>query len=148
MPPEQETYLLKDCMVVHRGFGELVFPVPGALESHYCVPAGIKGIGPFAFTHMHLLQEIDFPEGVEYVAEGAFEFCKELRRVHFPESLTTLGDLVFVGCDNLSEINLPSNLHHFGQNCIFPEKNLCVTVAKGSDALDYCCQHQIHYDIR
>ena len=81
--------------VLFSGDGKtLVLCFPGK-EGRYCVPAGVTGIGPYAFWNCTGLTEIILPDGVVTIGEGAFHGCGGLTSMTIPDSVASIGEGAF-----------------------------------------------------
>jgi len=58
------------------------------------LPDTIEYIGPFAFSGLYVLDEINFPEGLRYIGENAFQYTK-IKEVTIPNGVEYIGNEVF-----------------------------------------------------
>ena len=114
------TLFLKDKSIIIR--------VPVIKSGTYKVPEGVMGIGKYAFSECHQINEVLLPKSLLRIGEGAFRNCKNISKITLPATLELidkeafsgsglrsidlsgvkdLRDGLFLGCGNLSEVKLP-----------------------------------------
>ena len=76
-------------------------------ESHYIIPEN-------AFSELHFLQEIKFPNNVRRISENVCKDCKQLVRIELPVHLETIESHAFENCTSLEEITFPVSLQYLG----------------------------------
>ena len=107
---------------------KIIIRVPVIKSGTYRVPEGVIGIGKYAFSECHNINEVLLPKSLLRIGEGAFRNCNNISKVTLPATLELLDkaafsgsglrsiDLsgvkelhegLFVGCGNLSEVKLP-----------------------------------------
>ena len=106
--------------------------------NNFEIPAHIRFIENFAFSHCSNLKKVSFSEGlidigtwafystgltevslpnsVQILGEKAFSECLSLSRVDIPDSVKDIDDRVFAGCTNLTSVTLGTNLAHIGMH--------------------------------
>ena len=99
----------------------LVMCLPGK-KGRYCVPAGVTGIGPYAFQNCACLTEVVIPDGVVTVGEGAF-----------------------FGCRSLEEITGPGSVTGMDGSALYDSGKLTVTLPAQSYAEEYCRRNGLRY---
>ena len=70
----------------------------------------IESIGEMAFTSLHNLSQIDFPEGLTMIGRFAFADCTGLTEIRLPDSVKELGESTFINCSNVTQIVIPSSI--------------------------------------
>ena len=105
-------------------------------------PAGLTGVGAYAFSRCYKLSEAFLPEGVTEIRDHAFSTCRALSALALPQSLTFIGEgamedcqaltaiaipdnvvvidgYAFSSCDNLSQITFPASLETIGKRAFW-----------------------------
>jgi len=75
----------------------------------FTIPAGVTGIGAYAFYICRSLTGITIPNGVTTIGEAAFSACSRLTSIAIPASVTTIDRLAFGSCDNLTSVTFERN---------------------------------------
>lgn len=83
---------------------------PKAFAGEYTVPAGVKVIGPDAFSDCNELVSVTLPEGLTVISADGFHFCRKLERIVFPSTLEVIEGFAFSGCRELRELNFSEGL--------------------------------------
>ena len=60
-------------------------------------------------------EEAVVPAGVTGIGEWAFYCCEHVTRAVIPEGVTSIGDEAFSGCRNLVSVTLPTSLTSIGK---------------------------------
>jgi len=76
----------------------------------YEVPAGVTGIGEYAFSRCTLLTSITLPASVTSIGYYAFQYCTSLTSMTIPNGVTVLSDYTFYNCTSLVSVTLPESL--------------------------------------
>ena len=76
-------------------------------KGDYCIPEGIKKIGPRAFMRSVNLTSVTIPNTVTSIGKRAFYCCTNLSVVEIPESVTKIDDEAFYLCRKLEQIIVP-----------------------------------------
>jgi BspA type Leucine rich repeat region (6 copies) len=115
----------------------LLIQYPAGVSGNYTVPAGVTGIGSWAFTESAGLTGVAIPpgvasigsfafascpglagvtlaSGVSNIGAGAFYNCKVLTSITIPSSVGMLEDSVFSGCIGLTSVTIPSSVTQIG----------------------------------
>ncbi len=108
--------------VLFSGDGKtLVLCFPGK-EGRYCVPAGVTGIGPYAFWN-----------------------CASLTEVVLPDGVVTVGEEAFSGCRSLEGITIPGSVSGMESRALYDPGRLIVTLPAHSRAEEYCRHNGLRY---
>lgn len=86
--------------------------VPQKLE----IACNIYHIGNFAFTGMHQIESVIFPEGLKSIGAYAFASVEDLSIITLPDSITELGEGTFYSCD-IETLKLSANLKEIPDMC-------------------------------
>ena len=83
------------------------------LGGNYCVdsviiPAGVTGIGSFAFNEARLLTSITIPAGVTSIGDYAFFNAVSLTSITIPATVTSIGEYAFTSTTALNSIVVDS----------------------------------------
>ena len=68
------------------------------------IPAGITGIGVYAFYGRSGLKSITIPYSISYISECAFEDCYNLVDVKMTSGIRHIGARAFAGCVSLMDV--------------------------------------------
>ncbi|HCT92931.1 MAG TPA: hypothetical protein DF613_16350 [Lachnospiraceae bacterium] len=74
------------------------------------IPAGVTGIGNYAFSGCTGLKEISIPDSVASVGGGAFKGCTGLTAINIPDNVADIGGEAFSGCTGLTAITVPNSV--------------------------------------
>jgi hypothetical protein len=86
-------------------------PSPLALPVHrICIPASVKHLSPFCFSHSKPLQFVTFESlsSLRQIGECAFLRCSSLIAISLPDSIETIGHHSFDSCETLQSISIGS----------------------------------------
>lgn len=83
---------------------------PSLKSGGYCVPVGVKKIGPYAFHGCKRLREVTLPSSVTRIEDCAFADCAGLTNVEVGSSMVTIGVESFEACSSLSKLVLPASI--------------------------------------
>ncbi|MBR5342904.1 MAG: leucine-rich repeat protein [Oscillospiraceae bacterium] len=84
----------------------LCYPA-GKTGASYTVPAGVTGIGNYAFDTVPSLTSVTIPDGVTSIGNYAFTGCVSLTAVTIPDSVTSIGASAFINCTTLTDVYYP-----------------------------------------
>lgn len=74
------------------------------------IPAGITGIGVYAFYGRSGLKSITIPYSISYISECAFEDCYNLVDVKMTSGIRHIGARAFAGCVSLVDVWVPEEI--------------------------------------
>ncbi len=74
------------------------------------IPAGITGIGVYAFYGRSGLKSITIPYSISYISECAFEDCYNLVDVKMTSGIRHIGARAFAGCVSLMDVWVPEEI--------------------------------------
>ena len=74
------------------------------------IPAGITGIGVYAFYVRSGLKSITIPYSISYISECAFEDCYNLVDVKMTSGIRHIGARAFAGCVSLMDVWVPEEI--------------------------------------
>lgn len=74
------------------------------------IPAGITGIGVYAFYGRSGLKSITIPYSISYISECAFEDCYNLVDVKMTSDIRHIGARAFAGCVSLMDVWVPEEI--------------------------------------
>ena len=74
------------------------------------IPAGIMGIGVYAFYGRSGLKSITIPYSISYISECAFEDCYNLVDVKMTSGIRHIGARAFAGCVSLMDVWVPEEI--------------------------------------
>ena len=74
------------------------------------IPAGITGIGVYAFYGRSSLKSITIPYSISYISECAFEDCYNLVDVKMTSGIRHIGARAFAGCVSLMDVWVPEEI--------------------------------------
>ena len=74
------------------------------------IPAGITGIGVYAFYGRSGLKSITIPYSISYISECAFEDCYNLVDVKMTSGIRHIGARAFAGCVSLMDVWVPEGI--------------------------------------
>lgn len=74
------------------------------------IPAGITGIGVYAFYGRSGLKSITIPYSIFYISECAFEDCYNLVDVKMTSGIRHIGARAFAGCVSLMDVWVPEEI--------------------------------------
>ena len=74
------------------------------------IPAGITGIGVYAFYGRSGLKSITIPYIISYISECAFEDCYNLVDVKMTSGIRHIGARAFAGCVSLMDVWVPEEI--------------------------------------
>lgn len=74
------------------------------------IPAGITGIGKYAFYGQNGLKSITIPYSISYISKCAFADCYNLVDVKLTTGIRRIGVRAFAGCVSLMDIWLPQEI--------------------------------------
>ena len=74
------------------------------------IPAGITGIGVYAFYGRSGLKSITIPYSISYISECAFEYCYNLVDVKMTSGIRHIGARAFAGCVSLMDVWVPEEI--------------------------------------
>ncbi len=138
LPAIPGRYSTDGSLLIDRKLQEVVCCFPGIQEKTCIIPSGIKSIGPFAFSGIPQIREINYPDSLVSIGKGAFENCEGLEHVKLPPYLSVLEDYAFIGCRNLKSLTLPDSVQFFGVHCFSLAPSLQITVSRASAGYVYC----------
>ena len=84
---------------------KIIIRVPVIKSGTYKVPEGVIGIGKYAFSECHQINEVLLPATLEIIGKAAFSGAG-LRSIDL-SGVKELQEGLFMGCGNLSEVKLP-----------------------------------------
>ena len=84
------------------------FP-PGRTGS-YSIPAGVTGMGDYAFYFCAGLTNVTIPNSVTNIGNWSFGSCKSLVHVGIGNSVASIGSSAFWSCDNLTSVVIPDSV--------------------------------------
>ena len=84
--------------------------------SSITLPATLKSIGEYAFSHNNELSEVTIPEGITTIGNGMFAGSNELKSITIPNTVTSIGDKAFDSCRQLKSITIPGGVTSIGDN--------------------------------
>lgn len=113
---ENEYFSSIDGNLYSRGGEQLIYYAGGNGETHFTLPAGVKGIAPKAFYRCAALESVTLPKGVTEISTLTFAHAEHLRHVSIPKSLVWIGDGAFFGCTALESLTLPARLSRIGKD--------------------------------
>ena len=74
------------------------------------IPAGITGIGVYAFYGRSGLKSTTIPYSISYISECAFEDCYNLVDVKMTSGIRHIGARAFAGCVSLMDVWVPEEI--------------------------------------
>ncbi len=74
------------------------------------IPAGITGIGVYAFYGRSGLKSITIPYSISYISKCAFEDCYNLVDVKMTSGIRHIGARAFAGCVSLMDVWVPEEI--------------------------------------
>lgn len=74
------------------------------------IPAGITGIGVYAFYGRSGLKSITIPYSISYISECAFGDCYNLVDVKMTSGIRHIGARAFAGCVSLMDVWVPEEI--------------------------------------
>lgn len=73
-----------------------------------CLPRGIRGIAPYAFSGNRHITKVIFPDTLTWIGEGAFWGCSGLEQAEFSHTPCQIGEGAFEKCTHLKKVRLYS----------------------------------------
>ena len=110
---ESANYFDEDGVLMrHQADGDwlVLYPV-GREDATYDVPAGICGIGDYAFANDSSLATVGLPEGLRYVSGFSLS---TISRISLPSTVEEIGYLAFWYAP-ISDVNIPKGVRKIGQ---------------------------------
>ncbi|MBR7070973.1 MAG: leucine-rich repeat protein [Clostridia bacterium] len=98
-----------------RVIGDYAFASSG-IES-IVLPAGLTGIGEYAFDHCSNLASVTFPTSLVEIGNRAFSHCGALTSVTLPNSVLLIGEAAFEYCSSLESVVLSDSLKVIPVDC-------------------------------
>ncbi|GHU02070.1 hypothetical protein FACS1894147_03170 [Spirochaetia bacterium] len=95
--------------------GDTLLAYPAGLKGPYAIPAGVTGIGNFAFSGSTGLTAVSIPVGVTSIGYSAFHGCTGLASINIPASVTTIEESAFLGCISLNPSTRKEIQSRFGK---------------------------------
>ncbi len=80
------------------------------------IPAGISGIGVYAFYGQSGLKSITIPYNVSHISGYAFADCYNLADVKMTNGIRYIGEHAFAGCVSLMDVWIPDNIAEVQEN--------------------------------
>ena len=102
------------------------------------LPHKITDIGESVFFECKKLVGFEWPKNVTVIKDGMFSFSG-LAHFTIPDGITRIKQYAFLCCE-LTEISIPDSVTEINESSFSRNKNLIVTVTKGSYAEKYCKQ--------
>ena len=118
----QDPSLISVDGVLFTGDKKNLLMCPPGKEGRYCIPAGVTGIGPYAFWN-----------------------CARLTEVVLPDGVVTVGEDVFSGCRSLERITIPGSVTGMESRALYDPGRLIVTLPAHSRAEEYCRRNGLRY---
>lgn len=81
------------------------------------LPAGLTGIGEYAFDYCSNLASVTFPTSLVEIGERAFSHCEALPSVTLPNSVLLIGEAAFESCSSLQNVVLSDSLKVIPVDC-------------------------------
>jgi hypothetical protein len=121
--PQNSIYSSSNGVLFNKGQTTLL-ELPGGLGGSYTIPAGVTGIGDWAFGFCANLTGVTIPVGVTSLGDRAF-FGSGLANLIIPGSVTNIGQEAFEGCFNLAAVTIPTGPASIGNSAFY----LCTRLA-------------------
>ncbi|GMH79963.1 hypothetical protein TrST_g2801 [Triparma strigata] len=78
-------------------------------------------VGSCAFSHAHVLMEVEVPHGVTVIRKFAFAHCKSLKKAKIPNTIAQIQDGAFRYCGSLLHFNMRHTKVHKLTNEVFSD---------------------------
>ncbi|GMH97275.1 hypothetical protein TrVE_jg6340 [Triparma verrucosa] len=82
---------------------------------------GLTRVGSCAFSHAHVLMEVEVPHGVTVIGKFAFAHCKSLKKAKIPNTIAQIQDGAFRYCGSLLHFNMRHTKVHKLTNEVFSD---------------------------
>ena len=112
------------------------------------IPAGVTGIGEWAFNEKSSLVSVEIPNCVTTIGEDAFVHCINLTCVTIPAGVTNIEKGTFYGCHSLTSVIIPEGVTSIGTQAFSDCQSLArMTIPKsvtsvGDEAFSGCTSLQ------
>ncbi|MDE5798840.1 MAG: leucine-rich repeat domain-containing protein [Treponemataceae bacterium] len=83
------------------------------------IPAGITGVGDYAFQGNEYIQSVMIPNTVTSIGTAAFAGCGSLTAMDIPDGVTSIGNDAFQGCNSLSTVTIPNTVTTIGDSAFY-----------------------------
>lgn len=95
------------------------YPASAKAKS-YPVPEMVQHIGPFAFSYVTALKEVQLGDGIQSVGDLAFNCSdKKTLRVNLPPAITSIGVQAFGRCTFSDVLVLPGSIQALGSHAFY-----------------------------
>ncbi len=83
------------------------------------VPAGVEGIGKYAFCGWNGLTNVTIGNSVMSIGDRAFYLCSGLTEMTIPDSVLRIGERAFFRCTGLTDVTIPAGVTSIGDSAFF-----------------------------
>ena len=142
--PDLDTYFVDDSSIHFTSKDGVLFSKDMAIliaypmnktDVQYVVPADVKFISQYAFSHNPYLEEVNIGKNVQTIGDYAFYRCKMLKQVEFGENLRCIGTSAFENT-LIKSIHLPDSLVYIGGSAFQRTSLSEVIIPKSVVAID------------
>lgn len=114
----------------------------------YCIPHGVKRIGPGAFQNCSGITSIEIPDSVTSIGDSAFCECSGLTSVDIPGSVKSIGNFAFCDCNGLTSLVIHDGVKSIGDSAFACCNNLTsVHLPDSANDIGYDAFEETAFDI-